>query len=385
MKWEWIFLAASIPLWGLAAAWSGLLETKFPSHTESKGGQIEALEVLRGFAAFAVFEAHVTMYFGALAPGSRASSYFGNLGVIIFFMLTGFLFWGQVLKNRLALETFIAKRIRRLVPLCVFVVTSVLLTDWLVARCPMPTLGNLQAAAHNYSFGFRAVEDVFRPDIYLRLNTVWSLKWEWLFYLCLPLFAIKRTYLAMSLGAAALVAGLYDVKDLIAGNETEACFVIAFFLGAIGNLVAPGTPAIARLRPAVRRAAGAILLIAFVALSIARYFQEGSVEARVRHLSFVAIASLLFYVFVLFAAEGDRLSSSWLGRAAMQLGRVSYSLYLWQLAVIYYVIPFALRDQPFFATAGGYFGITAALIVLTVTVSHFSYRDIELRFMKPAR
>ena len=134
MKWEWIFLASSVPLWVLAVVFGGLLEKRFPTAVDSKGNQIEILESLRGLAAFVVFCAHVTMYFGALAPGSRASSYMGDLGVIIFFMLTGFLFWGQLLSGRFSLETFFPKRIRRLVPLCVFVVGTVTLVDWIGDR-----------------------------------------------------------------------------------------------------------------------------------------------------------------------------------------------------------------------------------------------------------
>lgn len=383
MKWEWVFLASALPLWVLGTAWGGWLEKRFPSTTETKTGQVETLEVLRGIAAFVVFLAHVTMYFGALAPGSRASSYFGDLGVIIFFMLTGFLFWGQILSGRLNLDTFFQKRVKRLVPLCLFVVATVTLIDWLSAGLPWPNGHQVQAGLRNFGFGFVPVADVFTPDMQLRINTIWSLKWEWLFYLCLPLFAVKRSWWVMIAGAAAIAVLFYDVRALFTHVETEACFVVAFLLGALGNLITPGGAIAQKLGQPGRRLLALVLLIAFVALSGGMYFYEGAPEARVRHLEFVLLASMLFFFFPLLAEE-RRLTSGWFGHAAMHLGRISYSLYLWQLAVIYYVIRGGLKGVAL--DSGLRFGlVVTALTLLVVAVSHFSYRHVELPFMRTKR
>ncbi|MBM4783744.1 MAG: acyltransferase [Archangiaceae bacterium] len=380
MKWEWIFLASAVPLWLLATLYAGWLEKRFPTTVDSKGNHIEILEILRGIAAFVVFCAHVTMYFGGLAPGSRASSYMGDLGVIIFFMLTGFLFWGQLLSGRFSMESFFPKRIRRLVPLCVFVVGTVTLVDWIGAGFVLPSLFQLHSAMRNFGFGFVPVQDVFGPDMYLRINTIWSLRWEWLFYFLLPVFAVRRTYPVMTLGTLAIVLLFYNVKDLWEGRETEACFVIAFYLGAIGNLIAPGGALHAKLSAKVRAFGGVLLVAGFLGASLWFYFREGAAEARVRHLTFVLIASQLFFIFPLLAGF-KVLTSGWFGKAAMHLGRISYSLYLWQLAVIYWVIRGALRSFDL-QSGWAYAGVASLLALLVVTVSHFSYRHIELPFMR---
>jgi peptidoglycan/LPS O-acetylase OafA/YrhL len=380
-QWEWLFLASVVPLWLVAAVYGGLLEKRFPTATPAKGNQIEALEILRGLAAFVVFLAHVTMYFGGLAPGSRASSYLGDLGVIIFFMLTGFLFWGQILNGRLALDSFFQKRVKRLVPLCLFVVATATTLDWVQAGFPLPNLGQVQAAARNFGFGFVPVHDVFSPDMYLRINTIWSLRWEWLFYLLLPLFAVKRSWAAMTLGTLAISVLFFNVRDLWTGVESESCFVIAFYLGALGNLLAPGGALSKRLPRSARLGLATALGVAFLSLSLATYFTEGAAEARVRHLGFVLIASLLFFVFPLLS-DVKQLTSGFLGKASMHLGRISYSLYLWQLLVIYYVIRGGLKSVDL-QSAGGYAGVVVLLTFLIVTVSHFSYRYVELPFLRP--
>lgn len=380
MTWERIFLATSVPLWVLGTLWSGLLERKFPTTPDVKGGQIEILEVLRGIAAFVVFCAHVTMYYSGLAPGSRASSYMGDLGVIIFFMLTGFLFWGQVIGGRFSLDSFFSKRVRRLVPACVFVVGIVTLIDWIGAGFVVPSLHQLKAGVRNFGFGFAPVQDVFGPDMYLRINTIWSLRWEWTFYFVLPLFAVRRTYAAMTLGMFGLVVLFYDVKDLWTGVETEACFVIAFWLGANGNLLSPTGYLQKRLTPAGRMSLAVLLFGSFVGLSLWFYFREGAAEARVRHVTFVLIASQLFFVFPMLAGV-KQLTGSWFVKSAMHLGRISYSLYLWQLSVIYYVIRGVLKAYDLNSPIG-FFGVAAVLTIVVVTVSHFSYRHVELPFMQ---
>lgn len=62
---------------------------------ESDKGFSGSLEVLRGMATFLVFGAHSTMYF-ELAPKQVFSATFGEVGVLLFFMLTGHLFWPQI-------------------------------------------------------------------------------------------------------------------------------------------------------------------------------------------------------------------------------------------------------------------------------------------------
>lgn len=383
MHWERIFLASAVPLWVLATVYAGFLEKRFPSNPDTKGNQIEILETLRGIAAFVVFCAHVTMYFGGLAPGSRASSYMGDLGVIIFFMLTGFLFWGQILSGRFSLNSFFPKRIRRLVPLCVFVVGLVTVLDWIGAGFVLPTTHQLHLAIRNFGFGFMPVTDVFGPDMYLRINTIWSLRWEWCFYFVLPLFAVKPRYWVMTLGAAFIIVLFYEVKDLWEGRETEACFVVAFWLGAMGNAIGPGGALQKWLTPKVRIGVVLALLTGFLVLTLRTYFREGCAEARVRELGFVLIASQLFFAFPLLAGF-KVLTEGWFARAAMHMGRISYSVYLWQLAVIYYVIRVLLRGVEL-QSGWAFAGVAAALSLAVVSVSHFSYRHVELPFMRAPR
>lgn len=377
-KWEYIFLAASIPLWALAAAVSEWLNRKFPLAVASGGGQIEILETLRGLAAFFVFCAHVTMYFRDLAPGSRASSYLGDLGVIIFFMLTGFLFWDQVLSKRISFETFFKKRVLRLAPLCVFVVFVVTAVDWVFAGFPRPTFGQLQSALHNFGFGFLTVQDVFGPDMQLRINTIWSLRWEWCFYLVLPLLAIWPTYLAVTLNTLLFVGIFYDFKTLFTGQETDASLIVAFYLGALCTLLTPKGRLGQKLTQKSRAWLAAAAMAAFVVLSVGQYFLKHSPEARVRQITFVLTAALFFTIFPLLG-DAKKRATHWFTRGTVLLGKISYSLYLWQLFVIYYFVRL-VRTAADLKAPWVFAAVSVVLTFVIVIVSHFSFRYIELRF-----
>ena len=71
-----------------------------PSSVPSR---IHTLDGLRGFLALAVLFHHGAIYHGYLKTGifalppSRFYTDLGEAGVAMFFMITGYLFWGQIL------------------------------------------------------------------------------------------------------------------------------------------------------------------------------------------------------------------------------------------------------------------------------------------------
>lgn len=68
--------------------------------------QLETLDGLRGFLALAVFVHHATVTYGYVrtgvwqAPPSRFYTLIGQVGVSLFFMTTGYLFWTKLLEKK---------------------------------------------------------------------------------------------------------------------------------------------------------------------------------------------------------------------------------------------------------------------------------------------
>jgi exopolysaccharide production protein ExoZ len=160
---------------------------------ESSGGtsRITPLEGMRGYAVLLVFLVHQhTLFSEHLTPGSalRTLSQFGhhigNSGVDLFFVLSGFLIYGHVLRRSPPYASFLRKRIGRIYPtfICVFLV-YVLLSHLFPAFSKMP-----QAPAQEVVY---LIENVLLlPGIFAinPLVTVsWSLSFEFFFYLSIPL------------------------------------------------------------------------------------------------------------------------------------------------------------------------------------------------------
>ncbi|MCP5996021.1 hypothetical protein NL385_28185, partial [Klebsiella pneumoniae] len=81
----------------------------------------------------------------------------GEIGVMLFFMLTGHLFWGQIKAGKFKADTFFLKRAYRLVPAMFVMITVVMLLDWLFSGFMIPNKDQFIALFRNYGFGFGKV------------------------------------------------------------------------------------------------------------------------------------------------------------------------------------------------------------------------------------
>ena len=103
-----------------------LLEALFDS--PGWNDRIVPMEGMRGFAALLVFFVHFNALFHTyLWPGflvarlANIAGSFGHTGVDLFFLLSGFLIYGIVLKKHPSYGDFLWRRIRRLYPVFVLV------------------------------------------------------------------------------------------------------------------------------------------------------------------------------------------------------------------------------------------------------------------------
>lgn len=366
MKNELIFILTTGLAFFVAVAFAPVVARFVPLPSDNKPNFSEALEALRGVASFAVFGAHVTMYFSELTPRYVASSFLGSFGVIIFFMLTGHLFWSQIRSGAFDAGRFFEKRLFRLAPLCFVVVAVVTLLDWRASGFVRPNFEHLLRASRNFGFGFYVpVQDVFTPDMQRRLNTIWSLRWEWLFYFALPLLASLRYLRWVTLLGVFLTFVFYDPRELFRLAETEASFLLAFYLGIVSTYVPP---------VAARVSLSLVGMVAFLAaMGVYALMPDGMREPKVRHAVFVLISSIPFFVFVLNRSAPPR----WMRWRGVQIiGKISYSLYLWQLVVIFYGMRIMDRfvSDPMTKLLLGFVILTPAIVVISL----LSFRFVEL-------
>jgi peptidoglycan/LPS O-acetylase OafA/YrhL len=126
----WAYFALMTAVVGLAA----LPVFRFVDTAPGTGTRYSAIDGLRGFLALGVFVFHLIVTHRYIetgiweAPSSRFYALLGPVGVSVFFMITGFLFWGQMLraKGRPAWRKLYIGRLFRIGPMYVFVVLVML-------------------------------------------------------------------------------------------------------------------------------------------------------------------------------------------------------------------------------------------------------------------
>ena len=348
--------------------------------TNNDTGFSTSLESLRGVAAFLVFGAHSTMYFG-LAHKQVIAATFGEVGVLLFFMLTGHLFWSQLSYGKFKADGFIRKRVKRLVPIYLFVITTYMLLDWIGAGFPIPSGDQLLALLRNYGFGFSTVvnsvgnvNDVFSKDMFLRINSIWTLKWEWLFYITIPFLAFISNFLLVTVFAAVVACFFNNPFDILNGT-TDIVFIMAFWFGALSVEIEKGKDGFFKFLYGKWESV-ALLFLGLIMLFF--YLFHGEMEqknVRVPYMLFCMFPVFLFFVI------SKHIPGRVFWKPMEMVGKVSYSFYLWHLGINYYVMHIVTSRFHDTQNWTAMILICFTMMVIASIVSCFTYKHIEERFL----
>ncbi|MGH2839973.1 MAG: acyltransferase family protein [Solirubrobacteraceae bacterium] len=325
------------------------------SHTKHDR-RMASLDGLRGLAALSIFLFHVWLY-TMPAPVASDRSTFGDyaahelrLGVVVFFVLSGFLlsrpWFGAALDGRRPpdLRRFVRARVVRIAPAYYVALIGSIALLWGLAGTP----GLRLPPAHELPLFFGFAQNL-SPGTVLKLNPpMWSLAVEVTFYALLPLVGWLAVRLpprrrAQALVPLALIALGLLFNWAIAGRGLGMTFskslpaMVPYF--ALGMLAA-----IALNRRTVgagaRRgliAGGLVLVAADAALKSAVPAGVGGLPATELAHSFVifrdlpAAAGFALLVTGLAAAPRSPILG---GRIMRGLGAISYPLYLWHVPVL---------------------------------------------------
>ena len=346
--------------------------------------RVFGLDLLRSIAVLMVLLAHTRFFLRPLIPATQALSIFGFLGVELFFVLSGFLIGGILLRsfddrpNAGTLTRFWVRRWFRTLPnYYLFLGVNLALRAW-----------------EGQGFGGLAGYGVFLQNLawpcpYF-FNESWSLAIEEWFYLIFPILifllsrlrAEKRFAVAVSLGllflfstaarGAAVALGSPSWDDGI--RKVVAYRLDALMIGVLGAFLKNYAAA------AWQRVRGAgVLAGSLLALAVfGSYYgldKNGSVFARTL---FFTTTSLSVFCF-LPALDAWRTAAGPLATAVRNVSLWSYSLYLCHLPVRS-VLNAAFGDPELVGAPMGaatMLLLTAAFVVLSLAVAGLNYRFFE--------
>jgi peptidoglycan/LPS O-acetylase OafA/YrhL len=338
-----------------------------PSGIEQRNA---ALDGIRGFLALSVMIYHAVVTHrwletGAwIVPPAKFYDQLGPLAVAIFFMITGFLFWGKAMSRERPLEypALYIGRVFRIAPVYVFAVASMVLIvfvrsgfairqpigELLPALGAWAALGLLDTADFNQYTGAGII----------LAGVTWTLKWEWYFYFSLLMSGRIASYAPRMFPACLGIVSLI-LAHLMQMHEWyfAALFACGMLVQGFGHIdVAPPD------RDGLHSLLAASLLVAIFAGWTTPW---GTPQ--------VLLAGAFFYL----VCSGVSLWGLLRTRAAQRLGHISYSVYLLQGIVL--TLTFAHGGVRTAALGSGltFWWVVAASAMVLVVLSGATYTLLE--------
>ncbi|WP_312742689.1 acyltransferase [Cedecea neteri] len=355
-----------------------LCRVDFYKHIDFSGRRYYHIDGIRGVAAIFVVMNHAVFSFtnNGFDPQSIKNENFwvfahaGDIGVQIFFCITGFLFIDKIIKTKNNIEWlgFFVSRVKRLVPLYFIASTIVLVLTLKWATGEQPFIDTVRQAINLYGFGFMGADIWVNGFRTYSLNAViWTLPYEWRFYCALPIICAFLAYRKFIIPAILLV-GLYALNDLYSGQVVWVYFIsgaVAAYL--LNNTLIPNSISNGNI---IYQLTYTLIVISSLIFLLNSSFSGYGYE---RFL----ITSTLFIFIVLTKPKFLTF------KPLVYLGEASYSSYLLHLIINALMIRLISRFINLNNVSSfEFYSIVAALVAVTTYVTAYSFKYVEFRFLK---
>ncbi|MEP7089914.1 MAG: acyltransferase [Nocardioidaceae bacterium] len=304
------------------------------------------LEGLRAVAALLVVVSHVGFWTGSSLRGPLGGlGARGDVGVAVFFAVSGFLLGYPRIGNRVPTGPYLGRRAVRILPAYLLALAVV------VAAC----LGSGRPVGAGQVVAHLLVLQGLTGDLFQSFSQTWSLTTELSFYLLLPLvtrgLSLVRARRALALLGLAALAGLVATAASAAGSGPVARAVglsvvghAAWFAVGLGVAVAlavePARPPawwrLLRTSPDTLTAAACVLLVlAATGAAGPRGLSPSSPGAAlVKEVLYAGIAGSLLLACVSSSPERGMLTRVLDSAPLREAGRISYGIFLWHVLVL---------------------------------------------------
>ncbi len=334
----WPFFVCMAIIYAIAATPAFKAADTPPNHVQNR---VSSVDGLRGFLALGVFFYHGAIYHEYLIDGkwnafpSRFYPVLGQMGVAMFFMITGYLFWGKLLAEggRPDWLRLYTGRIFRIGPLYLFMflVMLVIVFSYTGLQLKVPVFNLVKAIAKGLALGFfKGQPDVNGYPAWLVASGVtWTLRFEWYFYLSLIVTSFiartARLHLPFTIAGWAVCLAYVAWHNIPEPLAPRSVCCLLFFTGmGCASLEKAG------LRLNLPKAAASVLVVLLIGTVLGMFSTANAAFPAV-------LIGLAFYLIL----SGANVFGLLAARAARRLGDVSYGIYLLQGLVLALI----LRNQ----------------------------------------
>ena len=345
-----------------------------PPGEDQGGGRLHTLDGLRGYLALAVVLHHGAVYRGWIETGtwdlprSHLPMMIGHMGVAMFFMVTGYLFWSRLVAagGRMDWVALYVGRVFRLGPIYLLAIVLMLVaigivTDWTL-RVPLADLAGQIAVWLPIGVVKGPRINGYAETSQLLAGVTWTLRYEWLFYACLPFaaWALRRGAPAAALSYGLLVLALGLAWAL--PDNRDAYVSVLFAIGMVAAVVRRSIP-----RPVPWHDGWAsVAVIALLAVVILGFDR-----------AYAPIPMLLMGVAFLLVVSGCTVFGGLTHRGAERLGHVSYGVYLLQGLALALTFRTPAGAAIAAGSGWGHWAMVIAAVLLVVAVAALAHIVIE--------
>jgi peptidoglycan/LPS O-acetylase OafA/YrhL len=350
---------------------------------EGAKSRLLSMEGYRGLAILLVFLVHFDDHFkDYLDVGSTSRILFdqfgrvGNVGVDLFFVASGYLIYGAVIRKPVNYWTFMKRRVERIYPVFTVVFILYVILTYAVRRDKAPTGTGLEIFGY-YLYNFFLGPGMLPESIFGNANLItpaWSLSYEFFYYLTIPLLVSAtgmrawkpKTRIAffvlLTVAFLAFCFTVYPLRDRLA----------MFLSGILLYETMHNTTIPSRLTKPMEWGVIALFVISFPIVVLLKF--RHPILAGLPGMEFamgtyqVIVMFITYYLFALFCYDFDGIIKRVMCWAPLRwYGNMSYSYYLMHgatvlacSAVFHKVFP-QKGHQPWLV-------LTAAIVTLLATI-----------------
>lgn len=321
---------------------------------------------IQGLRAIAVLVV-IIFHFGYLPNG--------YLGVDVFFVISGFLItsiiYKQIIDDRFTIRDFYIRRIRRILPLALFIVLISLIVG-IVTMLPDDLENLAESVVATNFFSNNILQAITTKDYwdvvneYKPLMHTWSLGVEEQYYLVYPLLLVLVTKRkpAWTLSVVSIFAVVSLILYLMPHYEYYEKFYLIFF--RFWELAAGGMTALALRGKLIENRYSALFILSLILLLC--------IDIPFIPKEYATIMAVLITVVILSSSNERNTTSSFLleNPLFVGIGIISFSLYMWHQVLLAYARYFWVQEL----------GTIHLFIILLLTIilSILSYYFIEQPF-----
>jgi len=336
---------------------------------EEENGRFESLDGLRGVLAVNVFFQHAVTSWFYFQTGVweivniRFYRHLGGEAVILFLIMTSFLYWSKMIaqKGKVDEGYLYRSRFLRLAPMYIFCAGLIVFSILIQSGFDIDLKQTLKDILSWLTIGLITTQSVNNISVLpINAGIHWTLHFEWFFYLMLPILAIFLRSKKMLIMALPLV--------FYALSSDQRGYWAIFFFGIMAAHIYNKYPSFLFFKNKI----SSILPIAGIILI---YFMSYKPYSFSQY--FVSLAVFLCFVY------GADIFGFLRTQVAKFLGILSYSIYLIHGIVLFGVLNTYDYFRPITETTPFMFWSLITISgLLTIVVSSVTYRFVEYPFIK---